>query len=82
MSNGVVPQADIQFPEAPGIIQVENFGMHISEEGFMLYGMYIEAIGERKAHDISLDMLSRLLVDVRASPCGGRRGVVLRTQCL
>merc|ERR1711871_271339 len=57
-------EAVIMFPESPGIIQVEEFGMHISEDGFINYAMKIEAIQDRLADDISIDMLSRLLVDV------------------
>ena len=57
-------EAIIMFPESPGIIQVEEFGMHISEDGFLNYAMKIEAIQDRLADDVSIDMLSRLLVDV------------------
>mmetsp|Transcript_10807 Transcript_10807/g.26463 ORF Transcript_10807/g.26463 Transcript_10807/m.26463 type:complete len:893 (+) Transcript_10807:104-2782(+) len=58
-------EAEINYPEAEGIVQVENFGMHLNVDGTIMYGMKIEAIMERKADDISLDMLSRLLVDVQ-----------------
>jgi hypothetical protein len=57
-------EAVINFPESPGIIQVEEFGMHVSEEGFIAYSMKVEAIQDRLADDVSIDMLSRLLVDV------------------
>ena len=43
---------------------VENFGIHISVDGSVMYGIYVEAIMHRKDDDVSLDMLSRLLVDV------------------
>ena len=55
-------EAEINYPEGDGIVQVENFGMHLSVDGMILYGMRIEAIMDRKADDISLDLLSRLLV--------------------
>jgi len=58
-------EAEINYPEAEGIVQVENFGMHLNVDGTIMYGLKIEAIMERKADDISLDMLSRLLVDVQ-----------------
>ena len=45
-------------------MQVENFGMHYGVDGKVVYGMYIEAIQDRKGDDICIDMLSRLLVDV------------------
>jgi len=57
-------EAEINFPEDEGIIQVEEFGMHLNEDGTLVYGMRVDAIQDRKADDISLDMLSRLVVDV------------------
>ena len=57
-------EAEINFPEDEGIIQVENFGMHYGVDGKVIYGMYIEAIQEHLGDDINIDMLSRLLVDV------------------
>ena len=43
---------------------MENFGIHLNVDGSVLYGIYVEAIMDRKEDDVSLDMLSRLLVDV------------------
>ena len=57
-------EAEINFPEGEGIIQVEEFGMHYGVEGKVLYGMRIEAIQDRLGDDISIDMLARLIVDV------------------
>jgi hypothetical protein len=57
-------EAEINFPEDEGIIQVEEFGMHLNEDGSLIYAMRVDAIQDRKADDISLDMLSRLVVDV------------------
>ena len=47
-----------------GIVQVENFGMHLSVDGTIIYGVFVDAILDRQHDDISLDHLSRLLVDV------------------
>lgn len=58
-------EAEINYPEEEGIVQIENFGMHINVDGTMLYGMKIEAILERQSDDISLDHLARVLVDVQ-----------------
>lgn len=57
-------EAEIHYPEDEGIVQIENFGMHLNVDGTILYGIKIEAIMERKKDSISLDHLSRLLVDV------------------
>eukprot|EP00941_MAST-03F_sp_MAST-3F-sp1_P005659 g5659.t1 len=57
-------EAEIKYPEDDGIIQIENFGMHINVDGAVVYGVFVEAIMNRKKDDISLDLLSRLLVDL------------------
>ena len=40
-------EANISYPERPGIVQVESFGLHISKVGGVLFGMRIEAIMDR-----------------------------------
>ena len=57
-------EAEVHFPEEDGIIQVENFGVHIDEGGFLAYGMKCEGIMQAVENEISLDNMSRLLVDV------------------
>lgn len=57
-------EAEIYFPEEEGIVQVENFGVHIDVTGTCFCGVRMEAIQERIKNNISLDHLSRVLVDV------------------
>jgi hypothetical protein len=58
-------EAEINFPEeSEDIVQVESFGMHLSADGTVVYGLYVDAIGSRLADDVSIDQLSRVLVDV------------------
>jgi hypothetical protein len=57
-------EAEIRIPEEKGIIQVEAFGCSMNADGTMFYGMQVEAIMDRIKDNISLDTLSRLLVDV------------------
>eukprot|EP00939_MAST-03C_sp_MAST-3C-sp1_P002156 g2156.t1 len=57
-------EADIHFPEEDGVVQVETFGCSMNAHGTMFYGMQVEAILERIKDQMSLDHLSRLLVDV------------------
>lgn len=45
--------------------QVETFGVSLNAEGTCFYGMQIEAVMDRIKDNISLDHLSRLLVDVQ-----------------
>jgi len=56
--------ATIHYPEAPGIVQVENFGVHVNSSGKILYGMQLESVGGRPADHVSIDHLSRVLADV------------------
>merc|ERR1719506_912522 len=64
LTNHINFEADIHFPEAPGIVQVETFGVSMNAEGTCFYGMQIEAVLDRIKDNISLDHLARLLVDV------------------
>jgi hypothetical protein len=57
-------EAEIQFPEAPGIVQVEYFGMHMEVSGAMLIGMKVEAVEKARPERMSLDLLSRVVVDI------------------
>eukprot|EP01029_Cantina_marsupialis_P017869 TRINITY_DN4028_c2_g1_i1.p1 TRINITY_DN4028_c2_g1~~TRINITY_DN4028_c2_g1_i1.p1 ORF type:complete len:886 (+),score=286.50 TRINITY_DN4028_c2_g1_i1:119-2776(+) len=57
-------EADIHLPVSDGIVQVETFGVSMNAEGSIFYGMQIEAVMDRIKDNISLDHLSRLLVDV------------------
>jgi len=57
-------EADIFFPEDQGIVQIENFGIHLNSDGTICYGMKVEAVMDRIRDNISLDHMARLLVDV------------------
>jgi WD repeat-containing protein 35 len=57
-------EAEIRIPEDTGIVQVEAFGCSLNADGTMFYGLTVEAIMDRIKDNISLDTLSRLLVDV------------------
>jgi WD repeat-containing protein 35 len=57
-------ETHVSLPEDAGVVQIESFGMHVSGQGTLLYGMHVDAIIDRLGHAVSLDHLSRLLVDV------------------
>ena len=56
--------AEIGFAVEDGVVQIEEFGMHISIDGSLMYGMFIEAVMSDHADSISVDDLSRVMVDV------------------
>ncbi len=57
-------EADLYYPEEAGILQVENIGIHVNVDGSVLYGVTMEAIGQRSCSSMSLDCISRVLVDL------------------
>lgn len=57
-------EAEVRAPEKDGIVQVENFGMHCREDGFICCGLFLESVMDRKKEKISLDMLSRVAVHI------------------
>jgi len=57
-------EAEINFAEDEGIVQVEEFGMHFDVNGKVVYGMFMNAIMDRGSDDMCIDMLARVLVDV------------------
>ncbi len=57
-------EAEVYYPEDPGIVQVEHFGVHMREAGNTIYGLRVEAILQHGADHVSLDHLSRLLADI------------------
>ena len=65
LTNHLNFEAEIRFAEDAGVIQVETFGMSLNSEGTCFYGMQIEAVMDRIKDNISLDHLSRILVDVQ-----------------
>ena len=64
-TNHINFEAEIRFREDPGVVQVETFGVSLNAEGTCFYGMQIEAVMNRIKDNISLDHLSRILVDAQ-----------------
>ncbi|EGZ17364.1 hypothetical protein PHYSODRAFT_502331 [Phytophthora sojae] len=73
-------EAEINFPESDGVIQVENFGMHLHVSGAVLYGVKIDAIMNHTERSIPLDLLARLLVDVHQDSSGIIKDLLSRYQ--
>lgn len=58
-------EAEIRFREDMGVVQVETFGISMNAEGTCFYGLQLEAVMNRIKDNISLDHLSRILVDIQ-----------------
>ena len=72
--------AEIHFAEELGIVQVEHFGVHVSEDGCVLYGLAVEAINDRRSDMVSLDHLCRLVADVITDSSRLMDGLLFRKQ--
>jgi hypothetical protein len=57
-------EAEINYPEEEGIVQVEFFGIHISTQGNVLFGLAVDSIMTKRADNVSIDLLTRMAVDV------------------
>jgi hypothetical protein len=57
-------EAEINYPEEEGIVQVEFFGIHISTRGNVVFGLQLDSMMTRKADNLSIDLLTRMAVDV------------------
>ena len=64
MMHHINVEAEINYPEDEGIVQVEFFGIHISTVGNVLYGLQVDSIMTRDADHVSIDLLTRMAVDV------------------
>ena len=65
LTNHINFEAEIRFREDPGVVQVETFGISMNAEGTCFYGIQLEAVMNRIKDNISLDHLSRILVDIQ-----------------
>jgi WD repeat-containing protein 35 len=67
LTNHINFEAEINFATGgDNIVQVETFGVSLNAEGTCFYGLQVEAVMDRIKDNISLDHLSRLLVEVQA----------------
>lgn len=66
LTNHINFEAEINFAnDGDDVVQVETFGVSVNAEGTCFYGLQVEAVMDRIKDNISLDHLSRLLVDVQ-----------------
>jgi len=56
-------EARVDFPEAEGITQKEEFGVHVCEQGLVVFALELEEVNGRKG-EVSLDKLTRVNADL------------------
>ena len=65
-AKGINFQAHIEMPNSgDDTVQLEELGIHISVDGLCSYGMRVEAVQDRLADAINIDLLARLLVHIQ-----------------
>eukprot|EP01083_Nonionella_stella_P043059 116201_1 len=64
MTHYLVFQAQICYPEEPGIIQIEDFGVSMNYDGVITYGLKLESVLTQRKDNISFDSLVRVLMDI------------------
>ena len=69
LTNHINFEAEINFHQGSGVVQVETFGVSLNAEGTCFYGLQVEAVMDRIKDNVSLDHLSRLLVGVQLDSC-------------
>jgi len=69
LTNHINFEAEINYRNHTGVVQVETFGVSLNAEGTCFYGMQVEAVMDRIKDNVSLDHLSRLLVGVQQDSC-------------
>jgi len=64
MCHHINVEAEINYPEDEGIVQVEFFGINISTRGNVVFGLAVDSMMTRRADNVSIDLLTRMAVDV------------------
>ena len=57
-------EAEVHFEESAGVVQRESFGIHANYEGFCIYACRVDGVMHAVTEQVSLDNLSRVLVDI------------------
>jgi hypothetical protein len=57
-------EAEISYPNAPKIVQEESFGCYVNHTGKVVYGLELVSVENQESDGISVDNISRILVDV------------------
>lgn len=65
LTNHINFEAEINFAVDSDAVQIETFGVSLNAEGTCFYGLQVESVMDRIKDNLSLDHLSRLLVDVQ-----------------
>ena len=57
-------ESKVYLPEDPGVVQVENFGIHVHSNGEVIFGVQVESVMDKMRDDIPVDIIARLVYDL------------------
>ena len=58
-------EAEVEYPEAAGVTQIEAFGIRCVREGDLICGLKVESVMTKILNDIPLDWITRVVADIQ-----------------
>ena len=57
-------ESKVYLPEDPGVVQLENFGIHLHSNGEVIFGVKVESVMDKVKDHIPVDLIARLVFDL------------------
>lgn len=58
-------EAEVFFPTEPGVVQIEQIGVHVDDSGLCMYGLRLDGVEARAGDTVNPALAARILVDIR-----------------
>ena len=57
-------ESKVYLPEDPGVVQLENFGIHLHSNGEVIFGVKVESVMNNVRDNIPIDLIARIVFDL------------------
>lgn len=57
-------ESKVYLPEDPGVLQLENFGIHVHANGEVIFGVKVESVMSHVRDHLPVDLIARLVFDL------------------
>lgn len=57
-------ESKVYLPEDPGVVQLENFGIHVHANGEVIFGVRVESVMSHVRDKLPVDLIARLVFDL------------------
>lgn len=57
-------ESKVYLPEDPGVVQLENFGIHLHSNGEVIFGVKVESVMSNVRDNIPIDLIARIVFDL------------------